>query len=60
MVIVRLLVVLYVIGMLAILGTFFYTKDKRWLRFGWQITRFSLLLAALVGIFYVVERIILL
>lgn len=35
------------------------TKDRRWLRFAWQVAKYSLFVAALVVAFLVLERLVL-
>lgn len=35
------------------------TKDRRWLRFAWQVFKYSLFVAALIVAFLVLERLIL-
>jgi len=49
--------VLVVIG--ASLVTFLVTKDRRWLRFGWQVLKYSLILGLIVVAFLVLERLVL-
>lgn len=35
------------------------TKDRRWLRFAWQVVKYSLFVAALIVAFLVLERLVL-
>ena len=39
--------------------TYLVTKDPRWLRFGWQLFKYSLILALIVLAFLALERLIL-
>jgi hypothetical protein len=39
--------------------TFLVTHDRRWLRFGWQLVKYSVILALIVLVFVVLERVIL-
>jgi hypothetical protein len=48
---------LLVIG--ASLVTYLITRDRRWLRFGWQTLKYSLVLALIVATFLVLERLVL-
>lgn len=58
-------VVLRVIGFLALITigasvvTYIVTKDKRWLRFGWQVLKYSLILVLIVLAFLALERLVL-
>jgi len=58
-------VVLRVIGFLALITigasvvTYLVTKDKRWLRFGWQVLKYSLILVLIVLAFLALERLVL-
>ena len=38
--------------------TYLITRDRRWLRFGWQLFKYSVLLAFIVLAFVVLERVI--
>jgi hypothetical protein len=48
---------LLVIG--ASLVTYLITRDRRWLRFGWQTLKYSVVLALIVVAFLVLERLVL-
>jgi len=48
---------LIVIG--ASLITYVATRDRRWLRFGWQVLKYSLVLLLIVLAFLALERLIL-
>ena len=50
-------IVLIVIG--AGFATYLITGDKRWLRFAWQVLKYSLLVAAVGLAFLALERVIL-
>jgi len=39
--------------------TYLVTRDRRWLRFGWQLCKYSVILALIVLAFVVLERVIL-
>ena len=58
-------IVLRVIGFLVLitigasLVTYLVTKDKRWLRFGWQVLKYSLILLLIVLAFLALERLVL-
>lgn len=49
--------VLVAIG--ASLITYLFTRDRRWLRFCWQLLKYSLLLTLIVLAFLVLERLVL-
>jgi hypothetical protein len=38
--------------------TYLVTKDRRWLRFGWQVLKYSLILTLIVAAFLALERLI--
>ena len=38
--------------------TYLITRDRRWLRFGWQLFKYSVILALIVLAFVVLERVI--
>ena len=50
-------VVLIAIG--ASVVTFLVTKDRRWLRFGWQVLKYSVIVALIGLAFLALERLIL-
>ena len=58
-------VALRVIGFLVLIAigasvvTFLVTKDRRWLRFGWQVLKYSVIVALVVLAFLTLERLIL-
>ena len=47
---------LIVIG--ASIVTYLITKDRRWLRLGWQVLKYSLILTLIVVAFLALERLI--
>ena len=49
--------VLIVIGACVALALF--TRDRRWLRFGWQVFKYALFVVLIVVAFLVLERLIL-
>lgn len=58
-------VALRVIGFLVLIAigasvvAFLVTKDRRWLRFGWQVLKYSVIVALIVLAFLALERLIL-
>ncbi|CAG0974469.1 hypothetical protein MTYP_01413 [Methylophilaceae bacterium] len=60
MLVLRLLLVLGLIAMSVSLGVYFISKDKRYLRFSWQIIKFTLVIVFIAAVLYAVGRIILL
>jgi hypothetical protein len=38
--------------------TYFVTRDRRWLRFGWQLFKYSVILALIILAFVILERVI--
>jgi hypothetical protein len=58
-------VALRVIGFLVLIAigasvvTFLVTKDRRWLRFGWQVLKYSVIVALIGLAFLALERLIL-
>lgn len=59
MLVLRLLLVLAVISVVVSLGIYFLSGDKRYLRFSWQIIKFTIVLLMVAGILYALGRIIL-
>lgn len=53
-----LLIVLLTIGGALVVGMVF--KDKRWLRFAWQLFKFSVVLLLIIGLAFTIGRIALL
>lgn len=56
----RILFVLLLISLGVCAGVYFLTGDKRYLRFGWQLLKFGLVLAMLAAVIFAMGRIILL
>ena len=58
-------VALRVVGFLALIvigacvAMTLFTRDRRWLRFGWQVFKYTLLVSLVVLAFLVLERLIL-
>lgn len=58
------LVALRVIGFIVLLtiggavATYLFTQDRRWLRFAWQVFKYSLLVVAVVFAFLIFERLL--
>ncbi|HEU4708966.1 MAG TPA: hypothetical protein VFS17_06610 [Methylophilaceae bacterium] len=59
MLVLRLLVVLGLISVAVSLGIYFLSGDKRYLRFAWQLVKFSLVLLGVVALVMAMGRIIL-
>jgi len=59
MLVLRLLVVLGLISVVVSLGIYFLSGDKRYLRFAWQLVKFSLVLLGVVALVIAMGRIIL-
>ncbi len=57
-------VALRVVGFLVLLviagsmTTYLVTRDRRWLRFGWQVLKYSVIVVALVLAFLALERLV--
>jgi hypothetical protein len=59
MLVLRLLLALGVISVLVSLGIYFLSGDKRYLRFSWQLIKFTIVLLFVAGILFAIGRIIL-
>lgn len=59
MLILRIAGFLLLLGILGCLGFFLATRDRRYLRLGVQLLRYSVIAAAIFMAFYVLERVIL-
>lgn len=59
MLVLRLLVVLGLISVAVSLGIYFLSGDRRYLRFSWQIVKFTLVLLLIAGLVIAMGRIIL-
>ena len=59
MLVLRLLLVLALISVVVSLGVYFLSRDKRYLRFSWQIIKFTIVLLFIAGILFALGRIIL-
>ena len=59
MFVLRLLIVLGLISVAVTLGIYFLSGDKRYLRFSWQIVKFTLVLLFIAGLVMAMGRIIL-
>lgn len=60
MLVLRLVLVLGLISAIVSLGVYFISRDKRYLRFSWQIIKFTLVLIFIAAVLHAVGRIILL
>ncbi|MBI5430248.1 MAG: hypothetical protein HY938_07300 [Nitrosomonadales bacterium] len=59
MLILRLFLVLTALLLVLNSGMYFFTRDRRYLKFSWQILRFVALLLAVFVVLYVLERYVL-
>jgi hypothetical protein len=50
---------LVLIAIAASVALFLLSKDRRWLRFGWQVFKYALIVVLIVLAFLVLERVIL-
>ncbi|HEY8353671.1 MAG TPA: hypothetical protein VIK69_01480 [Methylophilaceae bacterium] len=60
MLVLRLLLALGVIAVIVLLGAYFLTSDKRYLRYCWQLFKFVLVMVIIAAVLFVAGRIILL
>jgi len=60
MLVLRLLLVLAFIAIVVSLGIYFLTGDKRYLRFSWQIIKFTVVVVFVAAVLFAAGRIILL
>ncbi|PKO25997.1 MAG: hypothetical protein CVU35_01405 [Betaproteobacteria bacterium HGW-Betaproteobacteria-8] len=60
MLVLRLLLALALISVVVSLGIYFLSGDKRYLRFSWQIIKFTIVLLFVAAVLFAVGRIILL
>ena len=58
MILVRLLLFLALAAMAVSGVMFIFTKDRRYLRFIWQVVKFTIVILAVVLIFFAFERIV--
>jgi len=54
----RILGFLVLAAIAASVVTYLVTRDRRWLRLGWQLFKYSVILALVVLVFVVLERVI--
>ncbi len=59
MVVLRFIAVIGVTVIGVSLVVYFVTRDRRWRRFAWQVVRFSAVLAAVIGLLMLAERLLL-
>ena len=59
MLVVRFLLILGLIAVLVSFGVYLITRDKRYLRFTWQLLKFSIVLVLVIGAVIAMGRIIL-
>ncbi len=59
MLVVRFLLILGLIAVLVSFGVYLITRDKRYLRFTWQLLKFSVVLVLVIGAVIAMGRIIL-
>lgn len=60
MLVLRLLLALALISVVVSLGIYFLSGDKRYLRFSWQVIKFTIVLLFVAAVLFAVGRIILL
>ena len=58
MILVRLLLFLALAAIAVAAGMYLFNKDRRYLRFIWQVIKFTILILAVVLIFYAFERLV--
>ena len=58
MLVFRILLILGLISVAVSLGVYFLSGDKRYLRFSWQLIKFSLVLLFIAAVFIAMGRII--
>ena len=56
MLVLRILGALLVIGVGASVAVYLVTKDRRWLRFSWQILKFGLIIVLIFLVLFALER----
>ncbi len=59
MLVLRILFILGLISVAVSLGVYFLSGDKRYLRFSWQLIKFTLVLLFVAAVLYAMGRIIL-
>lgn len=59
MLILRLVGALALIAIGVALVLYLFTRDRRYLRFAWRVLQFAVLLAVVVMVFYLIERLLL-
>lgn len=59
MLILRVLAFLVVIAVGASITVFLFTRDRRYLRFAWQVFKYSIILALLIFALLAIERLVL-
>ena len=58
MILVRLLLFLALAAIAVAAGMYLFSKDRRYLRFIWQVVKFTIVILAVVLIFYAFERLV--
>jgi len=59
MLILRLLIVLIALLLILSGGMYIFTRDSRYLKFAWQVVRFTMFLLMIFAVLFVLERYIL-
>lgn len=59
MLVLRILLILALISVAVSLAVYFLSGDKRYLRFSWQLIKFTLVLLLVAGVIFAMGRIIL-
>jgi hypothetical protein len=57
-ILVRLLLFLALAAIVVAAGMYLFSKDRRYLRFIWQVVKFTIVILAVVLIFYAFERLV--
>ena len=59
MLVIRLLIMIVALLLVLSSGMYLFTRDNRYLRFAWQILRFTVFLLLIIALLYVLERYVL-
>lgn len=59
MLVLRLFLILAILLLVLSGGMYIFTRDRRYLRFAWQLVRFAVLVLLVFGLLYVLERYVL-
>jgi len=59
MIILRMFMILSALSLVLTGGMYLFTRDRRYLRFAWQLVRFVVLVLLVFGLLFVLERYVL-